>query len=31
MWQVVAKPEDVPDALAVAPPWSKDAIGFASV
>ena len=31
MWQVVAKPEEVPAALASAPPWSKDALGFATV
>ena len=31
MWQVVARPEDVPAALASAPPWSKDALEFASV
>ena len=31
MWQVVAKPEDVPAALASAPAWSKDALEFASV
>lgn len=31
MWQVVAKPDEVPAALASAPPWSKDALGFATV
>lgn len=31
MWQVVAEPEDVPEALASAPAWSKDALSFASV
>ena len=31
MWQVVAKPEEVPDALRAAPAWSKGAIAFANV
>ena len=31
MWQVVAEPEEVPDAIAAAPQWSRDAIAFASV
>lgn len=31
MWQVVATPEEVPDALRRAPAWSKEAIAFASV
>ncbi len=31
MWQVVAKPDEVPDALRAAPAWSKDAVAFASV
>ena len=30
MWQVVARPEDVAQALATAPPWSADARRFAS-
>ena len=30
MWQVVAEPEEVPAALAHAPPWSADARGFAA-
>lgn len=29
MWQVVAEPEAVPEALATAPPWTSDAQGFA--
>jgi uncharacterized protein (TIGR00730 family) len=29
MWQVVAEPEDVPRAIAEAPPWTSDAQGFA--
>ena len=31
MWQVVAEPEEVLAALAAAPPWSKDALGFATL
>ena len=31
MWQVVATPEEVPAALASAPPWSAEARSFASV
>jgi uncharacterized protein (TIGR00730 family) len=31
MWQVVAEPDDVPDALENAPPWSPDARTFAAV
>jgi uncharacterized protein (TIGR00730 family) len=31
MWQVVARAEDVPAAIASAPAWSKDALEFASV
>jgi uncharacterized protein (TIGR00730 family) len=31
MWQVVAEPEDIPHALANAPPWSEDAREFAAV
>lgn len=31
MWQVVSEPEEVPGAIAAAPPWSKDAIAFASL
>jgi uncharacterized protein (TIGR00730 family) len=31
MWQVVAEPEDVPAALATAPPWAEAARGFARV
>lgn len=31
MWQVVAEPEDVPAALADAPPWSEAARAFAAV
>ena len=31
MWQVVARAEDVPAALASAPAWSKDALEFATV
>jgi hypothetical protein len=31
MWQVVAEPEDVPDALANAPEWSAAAREFARV
>ena len=30
MWQVVAEPEDVPDALTAAPAWSSDARKFAA-
>jgi hypothetical protein len=30
MWQVVAEPEDVPEALAHAPPWSAEAQKFAA-
>lgn len=29
MWQVVSEPEDVPRAIADAPPWTSDAQGFA--
>ncbi len=29
MWQVVSAPEDVPRAIADAPPWTRDAQGFA--
>jgi predicted Rossmann-fold nucleotide-binding protein len=31
MWQVVDEPEDIPRALATAPPWSEDAREFAAV
>ena len=31
MWQIVAEPEDVPDALANAPEWPADARTFARV
>ncbi|MBV8910897.1 MAG: TIGR00730 family Rossman fold protein [Gammaproteobacteria bacterium] len=31
MWQVVATPEEVPDALASAPPWSAQARNFAAL
>ena len=31
MWQVVAEPEDIPHALATAPPWSEAAREFAAV
>ena len=31
MWQVVAEPEEVLQALASAPAWSKDALGFATL
>lgn len=31
MWQIVQEPEDVPDAIASAPAWSKDALYFAAV
>jgi uncharacterized protein (TIGR00730 family) len=31
MWQVVATPEEVPDALETAQPWSPDAREFATV
>jgi hypothetical protein len=31
MWQVVARPEDVPDALARAPAWSVEFRSFAAV
>ena len=31
MWQVVARPEDVPEALERAPAWSTEARGFAAV
>ena len=31
MWQVVAEPEEVLAALASAPAWSKDALGFATL
>jgi len=31
MWQVVAEPEEVPDALASAPAWSSDARRFAAI
>jgi len=31
MWQVVDRPEDVPAALAAAPPWSAESRSFAAV
>ena len=31
MWQVVDEPEEIPHALANAPPWSEDAREFAAV
>ena len=31
MWQVVAEPEEIPHALANAPPWSAEARDFAAV
>ena len=31
MWQIVAAPEDIPRALATAPPWSPNAREFAAV
>ena len=31
MWQVVGEPEEIPHALATAPPWSEDAREFAAV
>ena len=31
MWQVVDRPEDVPGALATAPPWSAESRSFAAV
>jgi len=31
MWQVVAQPEDVPDALERAPPWTAEFRSFAAV
>jgi uncharacterized protein (TIGR00730 family) len=31
MWQVVATPEEVPEALATAPAWSEEARGFAAL
>ena len=31
MWQMVAQPEEVPEALANAPAWSAEARGFAAV
>jgi uncharacterized protein (TIGR00730 family) len=31
MWQVVATPDEVPDALATAPSWSAEARSFAAV
>ena len=31
MWQVVARPEEVPDALERAPPWSAEFRSFAAV
>lgn len=31
MWQVVEAPEEVVEAFATAPPWSRDAIGFAAI
>jgi hypothetical protein len=31
MWQVVARPEEVPEALAAAPPWGPEARSFAAV
>ena len=31
MWQVVAEPEEIPHALATAPPWAESAREFAAV
>jgi hypothetical protein len=31
MWQVVLEPEEIPHALANAPPWSEAARDFAAV
>ena len=31
MWQVIAEPEEIPHALATAPPWSEAAREFAAV
>jgi uncharacterized protein (TIGR00730 family) len=31
MWQIVAEPEEIPHALANAPPWSAEARSFAAV
>ena len=31
MWQVVPEPEDVPEALRTATPWSEDARSFAAL
>src|SRR5688572_9608151 len=31
MWQVVSEPEEIPHALATAPPWSESAREFAAV
>jgi uncharacterized protein (TIGR00730 family) len=31
MWQVVARPEDVPEALQAAPAWTAEARGFAAL
>jgi hypothetical protein len=31
MWQVVAEPEDVPQAIRDAPPWPEDARSFAAL
>ncbi len=31
MWQVVSEPEEIPHALANAPPWSENARDFAAV
>ena len=31
MWQVVSEPEEIPHALATAPPWPEDAREFAAV
>jgi hypothetical protein len=31
MWQVVATPEEVPEALASAPAWSAEARSFAAL
>jgi uncharacterized protein (TIGR00730 family) len=31
MWQVVATPDEVPDAIAAAPPWSIEARAFAAL
>lgn len=31
MWQVVREPEEIPEALRAAPPWSENAREFAAV